>query len=129
MALDGEAAELLLGQSATGQCRTMLLDRHGSLAALSPAAEALFDADGPARLSGLQLRLSNAEEDRQLHRAMSTLLAGDELRGPRGHEMRAGRWPGHPRGRWRLSLLRLPRREHGLGFEPALSVSFHPLAN
>lgn len=128
LALDGEAAELMLGDLATMHCRLILLDRHGCLAALTPPAEELLDDQGPARLAGLQLQLCHAEEDRQLHRAMGRLLASDDGRGPVVHEMRVGRSEPFPHGQWQLSIIRLPLREHGLGFEPQLALSFRPLA-
>lgn len=129
LALDGEAADLMLGELASMHCRLALLDRHGCLAALSPPADAMFADDGPARLAGLQFRLRRPDEDRQLLAAMARLLAAELPHGPQVHEMRAGRSPHHPHGRWRLSLMRLPRRSHGLGFEPELAISFHPIVN
>ena len=128
MALDGEAAELMVGDIGAMTSATILLDRHGCLAALTAPAEELFEEKGPVRLAGLEVRLSHPEEDRQLHRAAARLLGGDEAVGPIVHEMRAGRTAEFPRGRWRLSALRLPRRKQGLGFEPELALAFHPLA-
>jgi hypothetical protein len=44
------------------------------------------------------------------------------------HQMAIGRTEKHPAGRWRLSILRLPRRPHGLGFDPHLVVCAKPMA-
>lgn len=128
LALDGEAAELMLGEIATMHCRVVLIDRHGCLAALTPPAEELLEEQGPARLTGLQVRLRHRDEDRRLHRAVARLLSADDPRGPVVHEMRAGRTAEFPHGRWRLSAVRLPRCDRGLGFEAEIALTFHPLA-
>lgn len=129
LALDGEAAELMLGDLTSVHCRTVLLDRHGCLCAVTPAGEALFEEEGPARLDGLAFGLRDPYDDRQMHCAMARLLAAaNDLQGPQLHEMRTGRTAEFPRGRWRISAVRLPRREHGLGFEAEIAVTFHPLA-
>ena len=39
LALDGEAAELMLGELATIHCKVVLLDRHGCLSAVSGSAD------------------------------------------------------------------------------------------
>ena len=128
LALDGEAAELMLGELATIHCKVVLLDRHGCLSAVSGSAEPLFDDPGPARLDGLAFGLRDREENRQLQRAMGRLLSSN-AGAPVVHQMRAGRTPCSPDGRWKLSLVRLPDRPHGLGFDPALALSFQPLAS
>ncbi|QDP19021.1 hypothetical protein [Sphingomonas xanthus] len=127
LAMDGEAAEVMLGELATVDCRVILLDRHGCLSAVSSRAEALLDEVGPARLEGLSVALRNRDENRQLHQAMGRLLA-KSAHAPVVHQMRAGRTACAPHGRWKLSLIRLPDRPHGLGFDPALAISFQPLA-
>jgi hypothetical protein len=127
LALDGEAAELMLGELATATCKIVLLDRHGCLSAVSGSAEPLLDDPGPARLDGLAFGLRDREENRQLQRAMGRLLSR-RADAPMVHQMRAGRAPCSPHGRWKLSLVRLPDRAHGLGFDPALALSFQPLA-
>ncbi len=127
LALDGEAAEIQLGELATVNCRTILLDRHGCLSAISASAEPLFEGDGPARLDGLTFGLRHREENRGLHRAMGRLLS-KRSDAPLVHEMRAGRTSSHPDGQWTLSLIRLPDRPNCLGFGPALALSFHPLS-
>jgi hypothetical protein len=128
LALDGEAAELMLGELSTMNCRTVLLDRHGCLTAISANAEPLFEAQGPARLDGLSFGLRHREENRQLHRAMGRLLA-EHPDSPRVHQVRTGRCQRHPDGRWKLSIVRLPDSSSGLGFGPALAVSFHPVSS
>jgi len=127
LALDGEAAEIQLGELATVNCRTILLDRHGCLSAISASAEPLFEGDGPARLDGLTFGLRHRDENRGLHRAMGRLLS-KRSDAPFVHEMRAGRTSSHPDGQWTLSLIRLPDRPNCLGFGPALALSFHPLS-
>lgn len=127
LALDGEAAELMLGELATTHGKVVLLDRHGCLSAVSGSAEPLLEDPGPARLDGLAFGLRDREENRQLHHAMGRLLSGRDG-APMVHQMRAGRTPCSPDGRWKLSLIRLPDRPHGLGFDPALALSFQPLA-
>lgn len=128
LALDGEAAELALGEMASVNCRLFLLDRHGCLSAMTASAEALLEDDGPARLSGLSLSLRHPEEDWHMHAAMARLLRErDDCSGPQVHEMRAGRSAEFPKGRWRVALVRLPQRANGLGFEAQLAVSFTPI--
>ena len=53
LAIDNEAAEMMLGNMAAMRSATLLLDRHGNLAALTPKAETLFEDDGPLVLDGL----------------------------------------------------------------------------
>lgn len=127
LALDGEAAALMLGGMTTAECRLMLLDRHGCLSALTPAAESLLE-EGVAKLAGLSLRLRDEAEDRQLHQAMARLLGDtDDPRTPQVHEMRIARSPEHPGGRWRLSIVRLLDRPDGLGFNARLALNFRPV--
>lgn len=122
MALGGEAAELMLGEFEGLHGATLLLDRHGNLCALSPAAEQLFEAGGPLRLAGLNVRLSDRREDDSLQKSLGRLLASDGYRDPIVHEMPLGR-AGGVGPLWRLFAVRLPHREHGLGFEPHLAIS------
>lgn len=125
LALDGEAAELMLGELETVSSPTFLLDRHGCLCAMTAPAEALLDDHGPAQLSGLAFRLRHPEEDRQLAAAMARLLAAEDgAGGPQMHEMKVGRSAARPAGRWHLSVIRLPRRSDGLGFEAQLVIMF-----
>lgn len=124
LALDGEAAELMVGEMEPLQGATILLDRLGSLCALTPAAEQLLEDGGPLELDGLAVRLRNRAEDRQLQSALARLLASDGRDQAVVHEARVGRSVNAPRGKWRLIVVRLPQREHGLGFEPHLAVTF-----
>lgn len=128
LALDGDAAELMLGDLAAVHCRTVLLDRHGCLCAVTPVGEGMFEDDGPARLDGLAFGLREPGEDRQMHQAMARLLAAaNDTQGPQLHEMRAGRSAAYPSGRWRLFIVRLPQSRLGLGFDAQLAVSFRPI--
>lgn len=126
LAVDGEAAELMLGDLDKLSSATLLLDRHGNLCALTPRAETLFEQDGPLALTGLSVRLRRREEERSCQQAMGRLLAHDG-RGPHLHEMRAGVSAGHPHGAWKLYLVRLPAREHGLGFDAHLAMTLKPV--
>lgn len=121
MALDGEAAETMVGDLGALHGQTLLLDRHGNLCALSSAAEQLFDDGGPLRLTDLTVELRDRAENRSFHKAMGRLLASDGYRDKVVHEMRVGR--SGSAGEWRLFVVRLPQREHGLGFEPHLAVT------
>lgn len=122
IALDGEAAEMMVGDTAALHGATILLDRHGNLCALSAAAEHLFEAGGPLRLAGLNVRLSDRREDDSLQKALGRLLASDGYRDPVVHEMPLGR-SGGGGPLWRLFAVRLPHRDNGLGFEPHLAIS------
>lgn len=121
IALDGEAAELMVGDMGALTGATILLDRHGAIAALSPAAERLLGGEGPLRLCGLTVELPDPADNRRLGRLMARLLTRDRVD---VGEMRVGRAPDRPRGAWRLFVTRLPgRRDHGLGFAPHLALT------
>ncbi|WP_293941168.1 hypothetical protein [Sphingomonas sp.] len=128
LAIDNEAAEMMLGNMAAMRSATLLLDRHGNLAALTPKAETLFEDDGPLVLDGLAPRLRCRNEDIFLLAAMARLLAHDG-HGAHVHQARVGRNSVHPYGRWRLYLVRLPARDHGLGFDPHLALTIKPAAS
>ena len=127
IALDGEAAELMVGDMEALNGATLLLDRHGGIAALTPAAEALFKDGGPLRLAGVAVEIEQPADNVRFVRLMARLLRG----APGGEvgQMRIGQDDGHPLGQWRLFLTRLPsRRDHGLGFEPHLALTLKPVA-
>lgn len=126
LALDGEAAELMVGDLGALHGATLLLNRHGNLCALTPAAEDLLERDDPVRMSGLEIRLRDPGENRSFQQALGRLLRCDELDGARVHEARLGVGPDRPNGRWRTFITRLPHRAHGLGFEPHVAVTFKP---
>jgi hypothetical protein len=119
LALDGEAAELMLGDMAGLHGATILLDRLGSLVAMTPAAEAAFEEGGPMTLAGLGVRLLDPVADRRFQGALARLLAHDGDTSAPLHEMRLSSGGQS----WQLVVLRLPAREHGLGFEPRLAVT------
>lgn len=123
MALDGEAAEMMVGHVGGLNCATLLLDRQANLCALSPAAEPLFDDEGPLRLSGLAVELRHRGEDQHFQEALKRLLASDGHRGPVVHDTVIGRCGVNPRGKWRAFVVRLPHRPHGLGFDPHLALT------
>lgn len=127
IALDGEAAETMLGHFGPNQCATLLLDRQANLCALSAAAERLFEDSGPLLLSGLAVELRSHPENRSFQEALRRLLASDGQNGPMVHETRVGGGQAHPLGGWRLFIVRLPHRPHGLGFDPHLAVTLKPL--
>lgn len=128
MALSGEAAELMLGDLSSVHSAVVLIDRHGSVCAMSPAAELLAEEGGPIRLSGLLLELSDRKENRLMQSALARLLSG----GAAGHDSCVHEMPvhgaaGEPRRRWIARAFRLPQREHGLGFDPHVAVAFDRL--
>ena len=122
IALDGEAAELMLGQLESLHGATILLDRHGCIAALTPAAEALLAEGGPLRLAGLAVELPGRAENMQFNTILARMLKS-EIPGE-VQQTRIGRSSGHPAGRWRLFFTRLPPlRNYGLGFEPQIALT------
>lgn len=124
LALDGEAAELMVGDMAGLHGSTVLLDRHGSLAALTPAAEEAFEEGGPLGLAGLAVRLSDPRADRGFQLALARLLACSGNMAAPLHEMRVS----SASGSWRLMIMRLPDRQHGLGFDPHLAITLKKAA-
>jgi len=116
LALDGEAAEMMLGDMSALQSATLLLDRHGSVSALSPSAESLFDEGGPLMLDGLVPRFRSRTFDGCYEAAL-------------GRAVRSGGGPAHAfeqfsAGNWRVAIVGLPAREDGLGFDPHIAVTF-----
>ena len=126
MALDGEAAELMVGDTGGLSGATILLDRHGSLCALTACAEHLLGETGPLQLDGLSVRLRDNREDEQLQRGLARLLTSDGLRDVLVHQARVGR-SGGPGRAWHLFAVRLPHRRHGLGLEPQLAITLKPV--
>jgi hypothetical protein len=123
LALDGEAAELMLGDMSALHGATILLDRLGSLVAMSPAAESGFEEDGPLTLAGLSVRVRDRGLDRQFQRALARLLKSDDALSAPLHRMRISSGARS----WQLVVMRLPEREHGLGFDPHLAVTLRAL--
>lgn len=126
LALDGEAAELMLGEMGSVHGATILLDRQANLCALSKAAEQLFEQVGPLVLSGLAVELRNRTENHHFQQALKRLLSSDGHSGPLVHQSRVGRSADNPAGGWRLFIVRLPARPHGLGFDPHVAVTLKP---
>lgn len=114
IALDGEAAEILLGDLEAVQCATMLFDRHGCLCAITPAAERLLLDPGPLRLAGLRPHLRDPTHDVAFQRTLGRMISSDGAVGAVQRFQIAS---------WKLYLARLPQRPHGLGFEPHLALS------
>ena len=127
LALGQEAADLMLSGTASQRGATLLLDRFGSLCSATPTGERMMEDDGPFRLSGLMPILRNPAEDGALRQALGRLMASGEGRGPVLHRMIVGRSVEHPAGQWDLFAARLPRQEHGLGFDPEVAVTLRPL--
>ena len=127
LALGLEAAELMLQGVGTRREATFLLDLFGQLAALTEAAERLFDHPHGLRLNGMSPQLANADEQRALDGAYRRLFASDGINGPVLHEMRAGRSATRPEGRWRVHVVRLPAIVHAFNFNPALAVTLTPM--
>lgn len=127
MALDSEAAELMVGDLDAVGGATILLDRHGNVCALTPAAEPLLDDQGPLRLDGLMLRLRDPRHDRDFGLALARLLASDGRRQALVHQARITR-NGTCARVWRLAAVRLPHRPHGLGFDAQLAISLRAVA-
>ena len=127
LALDGEAGELLVGEWSDRTSPMLVLDRFGGLCAMTAAGEALVADDGPLMLRGISIVGRNRREDGHFQAALARLLRIDsEAVGPHFHQMAMRRSHSHPHGRWRISLLRLPRRPHGLGFDPHLLICGRP---
>lgn len=127
LALGGEAAELIVGDFSGLATATVLLDRYGCVCALTPSAESLAEEGGVLRLSGLSLQLRDSRDNRSMENAMRSLLSGGSEAEARIMELRIGRADAAPRGRWSMTIIRLPRREHGLGFDPHLAVAIRPV--
>jgi len=127
IALAGEAAELMMGDLGAMTSAMVLVDRYGCVCALTPAAEPLADEDGPFRLCGLTFQLRDPEENRRIQAAMTRLLTKEDVAGSGVFQMRAGRTHADPTAPWGVSLVRLPRREHGLGFDPHFALTFRRL--
>lgn len=123
LAMDGETARLMLGDMEALHCATMLLDRHGLLSEMTPAAEALFEEGGPLRLLGLSVHMAPARCDTPFQSLLGLLLSPD---GPSLVETRIA-LPGPTGAVWRVVGTRLPARENGLGFEPCLALTFRPV--
>lgn len=123
LALDGEAGELLVGDWEERGGPMMVLDRFGGLCALTAAGEGMLDEKGPLMLRGISVAARHPRENRMLQGALARLLAiPDDVVGPQIHQMIAGHCQANADGVWRLSLIRLPQRPHGLGFEPHLLI-------
>lgn len=127
LALGQETAELMLEGTASRREATLLLDGFTQIAALTEAAEALFDHPHGLRLDGLAPRLANRAEQQALEQAFTRLLASDMISGPVLHQTIVGRCADRPKGRWRLHVARLPTLPHALTFEPQLALTFQPL--
>lgn len=127
LALDGEAGDLIVGNWASHSSPTFILDRFGGVCALNSEAGKLLEGDGPLVQRGISISARDRREDTGFQRALARLLrVDDEILGPHLHRMVVGRSEQHPGGRWTLSILRLPRRPHGLGFDPHLVICAKP---
>jgi hypothetical protein len=119
LALDGEAGELLVENWSNRTSPMLVLDRFGGLCAMTPTGEQLLEESGPLSLRGISIAARDRREDRYFQAALARLLrVKDGDVGPHLHQTTVGR----TNCRWRLSMLRLPRRPHGLGFDPHVII-------
>jgi len=126
LALDGEAGELLVGNWSDRTSPMLVLDRFGGLCAMTASGEALLEECGPLSLRGISIAARDRREDRYFQAALARLLrVGEGDVGPHLQQMMVGR----AERRWKLSILRLPRRPHGLGFDPHVIVCAKLLRN
>lgn len=122
IALDGEAAELMVGDLESLGGATILLDRHGCIAALTPRADALLEEGGLLRLAGISIELADRSQNDRFRRMIAAMLRSDDV--SYVGQMRIGTDPAGGHSPHRLFVTRLPQgREHGLGFEPHLAVT------
>lgn len=127
LALADERSAILLGELGGAKSPVILLDRHGQVVALSPAAEPAFEADGPFQIRGTGLALKNRHEDGHMQKAMARLLASrDNLVGPYLHVTNVGRSDASRGHRWKLSIVRLPPAACTLGFGAELALTITP---
>ena len=122
LALDGEAGEIMVRDPAELSGATLLIDRFGTVCAMSEAAERLLEEEGPLCLEGLGVRFRDPADERCFKQALARLMASDGERGPVLHQTTVGLGTEGSK-RWRLIACRLPRREHGLGFDPQVAVT------
>lgn len=115
LALDGETAELMLGDMGALHSATFLLDRHGAMSALSPAAEPLFEEGGPFRIDALMPRVRCRQADARFQLALGRIY--------RANGESAGAVEQLGVGAWRVAIVGLPARAHGLGFDPHVAVT------
>lgn len=123
LALGIDAAELMLSGIGSGSEATFILDSFGQVAAMTVAAERLFDHPNGLRLDGLTPRLADPDEQHLLEKAYRRLFESDGISGPVLHQARVGRCAVRPEGRWRLHAVRLPALSHAFDFRPALAVT------
>lgn len=129
LALDGEAGELLVGDWDDRRGAMIVLDRFGGLCAMTAAGDSMLDEQGPLTLRGISVAARHPRENRALQAALARLLAiPDDAVGPQIHQLTSSRSEADSQGRWRLSLIRLPRRQHGLGFDPHVLICGRRLA-
>lgn len=121
-ALDNQAADIMLDDLHRIDAAVILLDRHGGLRAVSDRAELLFGGDGPLCRSQNSLWLRDPVCNRSFQAAIVRLLEGDWLNGPLLHRITIRARP-FDRARWRLTLMRLPGPETGLGFNTHLAMT------
>ena len=120
IALDGEAAAIMLGNLERASCATLLLDRTSAVCAMTAAADRAI-GEGPFRLADRAFGVRDPLDDFHLQRAMRRLLESDGITGVRLHQAVVGA------GQWSVVMSRLPRHAHGLCFEPELAVTLRRL--
>lgn len=125
-ALDEQVADVALGDLARVHSAVVLLDRHGLLRAVSEMAQPLFEDGGPLRRSRQSVWLRDPDCNQAVQSAIARLLDADFIQGPIVHQTLIRAAP-HERARWRLTLMRLPNIESGIGFNAHLAMTVSPM--
>lgn len=122
MALSGESADLMLDSPALLSSAVVLVDRHGCVCGMSPAAEALAEEGGPIRLQSLLFELADPVENRLMQSILARLLS-EPGRDDRSwaDKMIVGRRSGR---RFVARAFRIPQERQSLGFDAHASIIF-----
>jgi hypothetical protein len=129
VALDGEAADLMLGDLAGSRGATYLLDRHAAVISQTEEGRSLRLGHSLFREGTIRLSLDDPADDRRFQEALAALYAGDRTSSgaPLVRRVTLGRDAAKPCGRWNAILSRLADGGDGLGFAPFVAVTLSPL--
>jgi len=127
VALDGEAADFMLGDLSRSQGATYLLDRHGAVISQSDEGRDMRVGQSIFREGTICLSLRDPEDDQLFQRSLAALYAGDRAglgmalvrRVVIGRNRRLG-------GQWIATMSRLPDDGGELGFAPFAAVTVRP---